>query len=70
MREHADAEVVLVRLSAPLVPPTGVDGYLATRDATDQFHHKLGRAVRRFRGLCPELTDRSKRKKRECTNVC
>eukprot|EP00965_Chrysotila_dentata_P206030 6183314-Pleurochrysis_carterae.AAC.1 len=36
----------------------------------DEAHPELRRALRRFRRHCSELVDRSKRKKRECTNVC
>ena len=70
LKTHTDVEVVLVRLAVPPVPSTGVDGFWATQEAVEKFHAKLGGAVRKFRRVCPELTDRSKRRKRECTNVC
>ncbi len=78
LRESRDDEVVLVRLALP--PPLEPDqlkgadpatAHLATtRAVATQAHRLLGASMGRFGRICPELVDRSKRKKRECTNVC
>ena len=80
LREHANAEVVLVQLTLPDESPEARgaldDASAATastvrvRRSVEQRHPRLEAAMREFQAKCPELTDRSKRKKRECTNVC
>lgn len=73
-------EVVLLRLRLP--PPHAAQAahgqpldpstlrLLSARDAAKRAHPRLGAAMRRFENRCPELTDRSKQRRRECTNVC
>ena len=73
---HADAEVVMVRLTAPAEPAVEAAGGGSLRGAqlaaaaARAVHPNLPSAIRRFSRRCPEMVDRSKRHKRECTNVC
>ena len=67
--KYAGSEVVLVRLTLPR-EREGVRLEKSTREAIGADHPPLRAAMREFARECPELTDRSKRKKRECTNVC
>ena len=78
LHAHAAADVVLVRLTlpSPTTAATGKRGRGAAvaareaREAVARASRRLAGAVQTFQSVCPELTDRSKRKKRECTNVC
>ena len=73
LRTHAEAEVVLVKLILPATLPSH-PGRRVTPRAVDfglpAVHRRYARAIDQFTGLCPELVDRSKARKRECTNVC
>jgi hypothetical protein len=74
LRTHADDELVFVRVvPPPLSESTPRRGRVAPSAAelrVTPLHRRFGRAVDAFVRRCPELVDRSKRKKRECTNVC
>ena len=75
---HAASRVVRLRLR---MPPTSV---LLAREGAGgsqpeckglqtllgEAHPELAHAVHRFCWSCPELTDRSKKAKRECSNTC
>ena len=63
MAVPSSRQVVLVRLE--LSNDAG-----ASQLAYDDPQTPLGEAIAQFRRRCPELTDRSKKRKRECTNVC
>ena len=43
---------------------------LLSAERLARVHPRLPGAVQRFGRACPELLDRSKRRRRECTNVC
>ena len=76
LQRLASHEVVLVRLSVPRPERTG--GHTAMDEmnaalrsqAAGAAGGQLRAAMHRFQARCPELMDRSKRHKRECTNVC
>jgi len=67
---HRDAPLVHVKLQ---LPPAS-DAEMTPKDLLggllDATHPQLATSMRQFASQCPELTDRSKRRKRECTNVC
>ena len=71
---HADDEVVIVRLTAPaeqqVAAVGGLRGAQLAAAAVRAVHPSFPAAIRRFSRRCPEMVDRSKRHKRECTNVC
>jgi hypothetical protein len=73
----ASSPIVLVRLtlpSAPAAAATSTDPTVALNRQVHggivERHPELARAMLAFAKKCPELTDRSKKRKRECTNVC
>ena len=73
----ASSPIVLVRLtlpSAPAAAATSTDPSVAlnrqVHGVIKERHPELARAMLVFAKKCPELTDRSKKRKRECTNVC
>ena len=70
LRAHVEAEVVLIRLTPPSARSGTRSGKDQARRIANELRPSLGNAVRIFQSTCPELTDRSKRHKRECTNVC
>ena len=77
-----DARVVRVRLRLPpraapsgggasleqLARPSACEGVHGLLEAAG--HAEWAAAVQRFCRVCPELTDRDKKRKRECTNQC
>ena len=77
---HAETEVVLVRVTPPATlatpepPPTSRRRRRVAPSADDlqltSQYPRYARAVDKFVRTCPELVDRSKQHKRECTNVC
>ena len=69
---HAEAEVVMLRLRPPSEQQgaSALAGPRLAAAAAAGVHPNLSAAVRGFSRRCSELVDRSKRHKRECTNVC
>jgi len=61
--------VVLLRLTLPEAPADGVQPPIDPA-VLRRAHPGLERAASRFRDSCPELLDRSKTRRRECTNFC
>ena len=71
LHEYASAEVVLLRLELPKEGSgLGEDSVKLMSKAVRRQHPELFGALQGFIQSCRELTDRSKRRKRECTNVC
>mmetsp|Transcript_18080 Transcript_18080/g.59576 ORF Transcript_18080/g.59576 Transcript_18080/m.59576 type:complete len:155 (+) Transcript_18080:871-1335(+) len=67
--ELTGAPVVLLRLTLPEAPADGAQPPIDPA-VLRRAHPGLERAASRFRDSCPELLDRSKTRRRECTNFC
>mmetsp|Transcript_22508 Transcript_22508/g.74234 ORF Transcript_22508/g.74234 Transcript_22508/m.74234 type:complete len:212 (-) Transcript_22508:228-863(-) len=67
--ELTGVPVVLLRLTLPEAPADGAQPPIDPA-VLRRAHPGLERAASRFRDSCPELLDRSKTRRRECTNFC
>jgi hypothetical protein len=70
LRTHRGAPVVLLALRLPASSDAEITPVERLREQLPRTHPRLRTAMRMFGERCGELVDRSKRRRRECTNVC
>ena len=68
--KYQDSELVFLSVTTGSAIRSQYADEKLLRATVHRLHKGLTGAMHSFQRVCPELTDRNKRRKRECTNVC